>query len=130
MRPLLVASFALASLALPAAALASTPAMSAAFIKTDQNVTTGVTPVRVAQTQWVRLPGTLPTDELPKVSKFLINLKVSKNGMPEDLRMIHSSDPPLNNSVIASVSDFQFDPAHLDHRDIGVPVHLTVLLHR
>jgi Gram-negative bacterial TonB protein C-terminal len=130
MRMLRVASFALASLALPAVALASTPTMSAAFIQPDQNVTTGITPVRVTQTQWVRMPGALPTDEMPKVSKFLIHLKVSKDGMPEDLHMIHSSDPLLDNSVIASVSDFRFDPAHLDHHDIRIPVNLTVLLHR
>ncbi|HUX43466.1 MAG TPA: TonB family protein [Terracidiphilus sp.] len=130
MRTSLLAGLLLAPLACSATAIASTSAMVASTSHSPWMVSTGVTPAKVMQTDNVNLPGAMGLDELPRTSRVVIKMDVSRDGQPRNLHILRSADPLLDQSVLAAVEGFRFRPARLDDHTITDPVNLTVLVRR
>jgi len=127
MRSMLLASFLLALIALPAAAVASQPATDATSSLRNLPVSSGVIEPRM-----VHYEKTIPAhttqlfDQLGGRAKVVLELHVNKAGKAHSVRVIQSDDPTLNAPIVAAVRQAHWQPGRLDERAIPFNVHLTV----
>jgi outer membrane biosynthesis protein TonB len=117
-------------LALPTAAVASEPAIDASNLNSIKDISTGLTPVKIARfNQYIKVPTVSMTD-YPSESEVYLKLRVNKRGHTTDARIITSDDPFLNRPVLALVRRMHWDPARLDHHAVSDRVDLTVLVNQ
>lgn len=116
----------LSSILAPAAVYASdVPAASQPV-----RITTGlVAPVVLNSGHFAVSSDALNNVLLPKPAVVLA-LKVTEKGTAEDVRVVKSVNPKVDQQVLAAVRDFHFRPATLDHTAIPVDLQLTVLVQR
>ena len=130
MRQMFSASLLLALLAIPTAAVASVPAIDASNLNAVNDVSTGVTPVKIARfTRHIMVPSTSMI-EFPSDAMVRLRLRVNQHGRTMDARIINSDDPYLNKPVLAAVRKMRWDPARLDHHAISDGVNLTVMVNQ
>lgn len=55
-----------------------------------------------------------------------VSMNVSAEGVPSDLKIVDSDDPPLNRSVLNAVASYRFSPAFLNAKPTSVPLILKV----
>lgn len=131
MRSLLVASLLLFPLATTLTARASEPSMNAIPTLHRSRTTTGVVAAEALhypKTIYVPSRDLLPV--FPTQAKVDFSLRVDKRGKAHNIRLVNSDDPFLDSSALAEVHRIRWDPARLDHRAIGIPVDLTLLIDR
>jgi hypothetical protein len=129
MRQMFLASLLLAPLALPAAAVASQPAIDASASTQLPQVSTGLSPVRVTHhPRKIGVPDVSLIDGFPTNAEVILKLKVNKRGQARDIRIVNTDDPYLDAPVIAAVHQFRWRPARLDHHAVTDGVKLIVLV--
>lgn len=60
----------------------------------------------------------------------IVKLKVNEAGSAEDVQILKSINPKVDQQVLAAVKDFRFRPATLDAQPIAVNLRLTVFVAR
>jgi TonB family protein len=130
MRRILLASALLSPLFLTAAAVASSPATDAADSTSVSPVSTGVVFPHVISTTDVELPNDGVAGWLPNDARVVLQLNLDEKGNVQDVQVVDSIDPELNDSVVSAVRQFRFSPAKLDNQAIPSDMTLTVLLRR
>lgn len=130
MRRTLVAISLIPSLLLPAAAIASQPAVVASTSTANSHTSTGlVAPTVVYSANIVRPTGTF-SDAVPMPAQVGLKLKVDENGQAEDIQVIHSLTPEWDAHVVAAVRQYRFHPATLDNRPVPMNINLFVNIQR
>jgi TonB family protein len=129
MRRILASSVVLSSLLFSAAAHAATPATDAASATTTRPLSTGVKLPRVLSATDVQL-GSTAADALVPNSAVVLTLSVDQNGQPQDVQVVKSPSPLLDEPVSAAVRQFRFSPATLDNKPVATEMTLTVIVQR
>jgi TonB family protein len=125
MRRILAASLLLSPMILPAAALASTPAADASASTLARPVSTGVTSPYLLHTTNVHLP----TDfayALPSSAEVVLSLTVDEQGKAENIQVVKSVNPILDERVVEAVQQFRWKPATLDKQPTPLDLTLNV----
>lgn len=108
----------------PAAAIASPPAHDASASTQDRR-STGVVPPQIVDKTNVVVPAELYTS-FPADSTVHLKLIVDRQGKPENIQVVRTSDPLLDQPVINAVRQFSWEPATLDHQIFPADVNLEV----
>jgi hypothetical protein len=90
-------------------------------------VSTGVTPPVLVQTDEMRVP----TDFalwVPDGSKFILDVDVDETGKAQNVTIIKTANPLLNDRVIQTVQQFRWNPATLDNQPIPYQVDLNFVV--
>ncbi len=119
----LLASTLVQPASLHAAVLADSPA------KNSSRVSTGVTAPLLIHTASFNAP----QDSISKLfrgidQKVVVNMTVDETGKPVNLSIVKSSGVAIDNQVLATVSQYRYQPATLDGQPTAVPVKLEVLI--
>ena len=130
MRRILAATLFLSPLFFSTAALATPPATDAASATvTRRPLSTGVTPPHVVSATDVELTSTA-ADALVPNSAVVLTLSVDQDGQPQDVQVVKSPSPLLDEPVTAAVRQFRFRPATLDNKPVATDMTLTVIVQR
>lgn len=125
MRRILATSILLSPLFLSAAALASQPVTDAT--SSTRPLSTGVKPARVLDTPRIELPPAA-ADTLLNNAEVVLKLNVDENGQAQDVQVVKSASPYLDEPVAAAVRQSRFRPATLDNQPIATDMTLTVIV--
>jgi hypothetical protein len=111
----------------PAAAVASSSKSDSSVPTQVRRVSTGVTNPVLLKTAEVALPpAAVIGQSTPRNADFVVALSVDKYGKPQDIKIVDSANPDLDQRVIDAVHGFRWHPATLDAR--AVPSDLTLNL--
>jgi protein TonB len=125
MRRILAASLLLIPSLFPAAAVASTPNADSSVPTRVRPISTGVTDPILLKTAEVELPPAGRFDQ-PTLNdaEFVVELNVDRFGKPQDIQIVDSANPELDQRVIDAVRQFRWRPAMLDTQ--AIPLDLTL----
>ena len=130
MRRTQVASALLFPLLCTAAAVASSPATDAPASTSTLRVSTGVTPAEVIYTPPIALPQDETAQGFPNITEIVVHMNVDQTGKAQDVKVVRSLYPTLNEHVVDAVRQFRFRPAELDHQAVPVDMNLKIQLKR
>ncbi|MFZ0746450.1 MAG: TonB family protein [Terracidiphilus sp.] len=130
MRPIELVSLLLGMLALPIAAVASSPTIDVTASMHHSQFSTGITPVRILERPKSVIAPDPYVNGLSDLVRVNLNLDVDREGRAADIRVINSDDPYLNTAAVAAVRQFRWRPARLDHHSITVPLNLSLIVQR
>jgi TonB family protein len=129
MRRILIASLLLSPTLFIAPAVASQPRSDADTSTQPLQVSTGVVAPQLIHSAIVDLPddssGRLNTQD----TKVVLSLEVDARGKTQNIQVIKSVNPGLEERVVDAVRQFRYRPAKLDNQDIPLDMNLTVDLH-
>jgi TonB family protein len=126
MRRILAASVLISPLFLSAAALASQPVTDASA--STRPISTGVKPARVLQTPRIYLTPSAATETLPYNAEVVLKLNVDEKGQAQDVQVVKSVSPYLDEPVADAVRQTRFRPATLDNQPVATDMTLTVFV--
>jgi len=130
MRRIQVASALLFPLLCTAAAVASSPATDAPASTSVLRVSTGVTPAEVIYTPHITLPQDETAQGFPNIAEIVVHMNVDETGKAQDIKVVRSLYPTLNEHVVDAVRQFRFRPAKLDDQAVPVDMSLKIQLRR
>jgi TonB family protein len=87
----------------------------------------GITPAQVVYAPKADLTASR-LDGIPNEAKLVLSLVVDQQGKAEDVKVIDSEDPALNDPLIAAVRKYQFRPASQDNEPVPYPMNLTFVV--
>jgi TonB family protein len=123
MRHILAASLLLSPLFLSAAAVASSPATDASAPTQALRISTGVIPARLLHSASITLPP-IATVTTPNDAQVVLQLKVDEQGKAQDVQIVRSVNPMLDERVLEAVREFRWRPASLDKQ--AIPIEMTL----
>jgi TonB family protein len=126
MRRIHVASALLFPLLCTAAAVASSPATDAPASTSVLRVTTGVTPAEVIYAPHIALPSDGTAAGFPSTMDVVVHMNVDETGKAQDIKVVRSLYPTLNENVLNAVRQFRFRPAKLDNQAVPVDMNLKI----
>jgi len=129
MRRVLATSLLLSSLALPAAAIASTP-VDDATAPTPTRVSTGVVAPSVLTSSNLSLPPGFNVSDIPAQAQVGLLLTIDENGRPQNIRVVRSLSPFWDARVIETVRKFHYRAGTVDSQPVPVDLDLTVNIAR
>ena len=129
MRRILAISTMLSSLALPAAAFASTP-VDDATAPTPIRVSSGVTQPVLVNSAFLDIPSGYSIDAIPTDAQVSLSLTVNEKGQPENIQVTKSFSKFWDARVINTVREFHFKPATVDNQPTPVDMNLVVNIAR
>ncbi len=129
MRRILAASLLLSPLFLPAAAVASTPAADASASTLVRPASSGLTSPRILRTANVHIAPDF-AQAIPALSEVVLKLTVDEKGKAQEVRVIKSASPLLDDRVVQAVQQFRWRPAKLDKQAIPMDMTLNVEVQR
>jgi TonB family protein len=129
MRRILAISTLLSSLALPAAAFASTP-VDDATAPTPIRVSTGVTQPVLINSAFLDIPSGYSIDAIPTDAQVSLSLTVNEKGQPENIQVTKSFSKFWDARVIETVREFHFKPATVDNQPTPIDMNLVVNIAR
>ncbi|MGD0801366.1 MAG: energy transducer TonB [Terracidiphilus sp.] len=91
----------------------------------SSSISTGITPPVVIRTAPILVPPNFP-GRIPDGAKFAVKVSLDENGKPQEIEVIKSASPLINDSVIHAVEKFQWNPATLDEQAIPISVDLDL----
>ncbi|MDE3186782.1 MAG: TonB family protein [Acidobacteriota bacterium] len=130
MRRIQVASALLFPLLCTAAAVASSPATDAPASTSTLRVSTGVTPAEVIYAPSIALPQDETAQGFPNIAEIVVHMNVDETGKAQDIKVVRSLYPTLNEHVVDAVRQFRFRPARLDDQAVPVDMSLKIELQR
>ena len=128
MRRIHAASALLFPLLCTAAAVASSPATDASATTSPLRVTTGVKPAEVIYAPHIALPEDDTAEGFPNLAEIVVHMNVDKTGKAQDIKVVRSLYPTLNEHVVDAVRQFRFRPAELDNQAVPVEMNLKIKL--
>ena len=129
MRRILAISTLLSSLALPAAAFASTP-VDDATAPTPIRVSSGVTEPVLVNSAFLDIPSGYSIDAIPNDAQVSLSLTVNEKGQPENIQVTKSFSKFWDARVIETVREFHFKPATVDNQPTPVDMNLVINIAR
>jgi TonB family protein len=123
MRRILAASLLLSPLLCTAAAVASQPVIDASASTQAPRISTGVIPARLLHAASLTLPPTVAATT-PDNAEVVLKLNVDEQGKAQDIQVVRSVSPALDENVVEAVRQFRWRPASLDKQ--AIPVELTL----
>jgi TonB family protein len=96
----------------------------------ERRISTGVSAPQLLDSSDLHISPSGLEAGFPNNAKVVLALDVDASGNPENIRVIKSSFPELNASVISAASKFHFRPATLDEKPVALPIELNVLVQR
>jgi TonB family protein len=129
MRRILAISTMLSSLALPAAAFASTP-VDDATAPTPIRVSTGVTQPVLVNSAYLDIPSGYSIDAIPTDAQVSLSLTINEKGQPENIQVTKSFSKFWDARVIETVREFHFKPATVDNQPTPVDMNMVVNIAR
>jgi TonB family protein len=129
MRRILAISTLLSSLALPAAAFASTP-VDDASAPTPIRVSTGVTEPVLVNSAYLSVPVGYSIEAVPNDAQVSLFLTIDEKGQPENIQVTKSYNKFWDARVIETVREFHFKPATVDNEPTPVDMNLVVNITR
>lgn len=130
MRRIQVASALLFPLLCTAAAVASSPATDAPASTSTLRVSTGVTPAEIIYAPHITLPEDETAQGFPNITEIVVHMNVDETGKAQDVKVVRSLYPTLNENVVDAVRQFRFRPAKLDDQAVPVDMNLKIQLQR
>jgi len=130
MRRILIASLLLSPMLVTAPAVASQPRSDADASTQPVRVSTGVVAPQLVYTTAVEFPGGAFDMTIPQDAKVVLSMNVDTKGHAQDIQVIKSVNPDLDQRVVNAVRGFRFRPATLDNQTIPVDLNLTVEVQR
>ena len=130
MRRIQAASALLFPLLCTAAAVASSPATDAPASTSALRVCTGVTPAEVIYAPHITLPQDEVAQGFPNTTEIVVHMNVDQTGKAQDVKVVRSFYPTLNENVVNAVRQFRFRPAKLDNQAIPVDMNLKIQVRR
>ncbi|HXR38957.1 MAG TPA: TonB family protein [Terracidiphilus sp.] len=127
MRRILIASVLFSPLFFCAAVTATPLAVDDVVSSTTRPISTGVKPARILSSTNIDLSSSTE-DAIPYNAEVVLTLNVDKNGQPQDVQVVQSESPFLNEPVAAAVRQFRFRPAMLNHIPVATDMTLTVVV--
>ncbi len=126
MRRILEASALLSTVMFAAVAVASQPATNATVPTYNSHLATSMTtPAEILYAPNFDLTSRGIVGS-PQASNVVLKLNISERGKAQNLQVVQSDDPVLNDPVVNAVRKFQFRPAKLDNQPIPVKMNLIV----
>jgi TonB family protein len=129
MRRILAISTMLSSLALPAAAFASTP-VDDATAPTPIRVSSGVTQPVLVNSAFLDIPSGYSIDAIPTDAQVSLSLTINEKGQPENIQVTKSFSKFWDARVIETVREFHFKPATVDNQPTPIDMNLVVNIAR
>ena len=129
MRRILAISTLLSSLALPAAAFASTP-VDDASAPTPIRVSSGVTEPVLVNSAFLDIPSGYSIDAIPTDAQVSLSLTINEKGQPENIQVTKSFSKFWDARVIDTVREFHFKPATVDNQPTPIDMNLVVNIAR
>jgi TonB family protein len=129
MRRILATCILLSPMLFTAAASASQPKDDASASTSVRPISTGVTAPRILHTTDVVLTPE-QIEMIPNDAEVVLNVNVSKNGTPDDIQVVKSPNPLIDQRVVEAVRQFRWSPATLDNQDIPLDLTLKVMVQR
>ena len=129
MRRILAISTMLSSLALPAAAFASTP-VDDATAPTPIRVSSGVTQPVLVNSAFLDIPSGYSIDAIPTDAQVSLSLTINEKGQPENIQVTKSFSKFWDARVIETVREFHFKPGTVDNEPTPVDMNLVVNITR
>jgi TonB family protein len=129
MRRILAISTMLSSLALPAAAFASTP-VDDATAPTPIRVSSGVTQPVLVNSAFLDIPSGYSIDAIPTDAQVSLSLTINEKGQPENIQVTKSFNKFWDARVIQTVREFHFKPATVDNQPTPIDMNLVVNIAR
>jgi len=123
MRRILATSLLLSPLLLTAAAFASQPVIDASASTQAPRISTGVIPARLLHAASLTLPPALAVTT-PNDAEVVLKLNVDEQGKAQDVQVVRSINPAVDERVVEAVRQFRWHPATLDKQ--AIPVELTL----
>lgn len=127
MRRILATSVLLSPLFFSAAVFASQPIDDASAPTPARPLSTGVKPAHVLYSPNVELPSAT-VETLPYDAEVILKLNVDENGQAQDVQVVKSPSPLLDEPVAELVRQSRFRPATLDNQPVATPMTLTVVV--
>lgn len=116
----------LSSMLVPAAAHAAEPSASVPAIR----VTTGVVPPVVLNSNDFTVSADAMSTVLTLRPSVVLALTVNEEGRTENVRLVKSVNPKVDEQILNAARDFRFRPGMLDDQPVPVDLQLTVLVQR
>ncbi len=129
MRRILAISILLSPLVFSTAARATPPASDEIASATTRPLSTGVKPAHVLSTANPEL-GSIASDSLIANTQVVLTVNVDQNGQPQDVQVVKSPNPLLDEPVAAAVRQFRFSPAILDNQPVASDMTLKIIVQR
>lgn len=130
MRHIIASTIMLSSMLLPAVAHASSSADDATAPTSNLRVSTGVTAPALVGSIAVQLPQDLNQSFLPVDGQVGLSLTVDSNGLPQNVKVVKSSNPYWDAKIVDAIQKAHFRPGMVSDTPIPVEMNLTVNLAR
>jgi TonB family protein len=128
MRRILIASLLLVPSLFPAAAVATQPKDDSSALTQVRRISSGVTSPLIVNTANVSFPPDTFDRVLPKETQVVLQLNIDEKGRAQDIQVVKSANPAVDERVIAAVRQFRWRPATLDKQAIPIDVTLKVVV--
>jgi TonB family protein len=131
MNRIFASSLLVSSLLLSAAtaAVAVTPATDAHTATQVRPISTGYTAPQIVRTAKIEVPSAVSA-QTPKNAEVVLKLTVDKNGMAQNVQVVKSASPFLDEPVLEAVQQFRWQPATLDNQAVPFDVTLNIEVQR
>jgi TonB family protein len=126
---IIAASLVLSMLTLSTAAKASAPA-DGATNPTPVRVSSGAVPPALLGAPVLYLPDSTLIDLLPEGAQVGLSLTVNKKGQAENIRVIKTFDPFVDNRLVEAVNQMHFRPATIDGQPTAADMNLEFTVAR
>ena len=126
MRHILASSLMLSSMLIPAVAHATSSPDDATAPTPNLRVSTGVIAPSLVGPISIQMPDNLASSFKSMDTQVDLSLTVDSNGLPQNVKVVKSSNPFLDARVVDAIQKSHFRPGNLDDTDIPVEMNLTV----
>ncbi len=126
MRHIIASTLMLSSMFIPAVANASSSKDDVTASTSTLRVSTGVTAPSLVGTIAIQLPTGLPQSFVPMDNQVALTLTVDSKGIPQNVKVVKSSNPYWDARVVDAIERSHFVPGKVDNTAIPVDMNLTV----
>ena len=105
---------------------AASPDRTAAAAGTPLRISTGVAEPKLIHTVDISWDNGLLAQQSAIEKTVVVEMTVDETGKPSDLKVVKSSDPSMNRSVLTAVSQYRFKPGTVSGQPTAVPVTLEI----
>ena len=126
MRHIIASSIMLSSMLIPAVAHARSSADDVTAPTSNLRVSTGVIAPSLVGPISIQFPDYLASSFKSMDTQVGLSLTVDSNGLPQNVKVVKSSNPFLDARVVDAIQKSHFRPGNLDDTDIPVEMNLTV----
>jgi len=130
MRHILASSLMLSSMLIPAVAHATSSPDDATAPTSNLRVSTGVSAPSIVGPIAIQLPENMSASFVQTDTQIGLSLTVDSNGLPQNVKVVKSSNPFLDARVVDAIQKSHFHPGTVDETPIPVEMNLTVSVAR